>query len=1273
MKAAFLEALLLASAAAAGAVDVAWWTEYSADSRDEHLYLLMAFNDGDLVKAAGKVASVEAVGDAAAAPDGKFGGALGLGGRGALKVTPSGIFPGGNLMIEAWIRLDRYPDRQAYIVFRRGETDDKPRYDPAVDVTKGFSLAVDTRGALHLETRNCFYGNATRTSTPEGAVPVGRWVHVAAVSAGFPVSFRRILVDGREIAAVPIAWGQGLTVSGDEEIKPAPLYVGNNDKGDAGLAGRLDQLRIHRRVFRFQPREDDAWTVDAGRRAIPAGPPYFCAEHAPVLYLPLDGDPRPAAGGAAGLKIDAAGARWVPGVRGRALLGKLSMSAPRLLGLDEGAVEFWFQPVGINSCSDRNVTFLGTNAFNLYLFNSENPNGVPLTLYFDKGGGAGLHFVHDKTGTLYFPGTWYHAIASWRRKDVVLYLNGREAGRSCGEPLARPHNKGVMSQAAFVPHGGVAAVDEIYFYDRALLPEEAANAHARYRDPAKLRGGVRLPPLEVKGQYHPYANRIYALLEPNVPADRIARVRLELRDGSGRTLIRNEGPFEAVERSFEIPPLGDGTYTLSGTAVLACGKEEPGVPFVFVRKKFAWERNGIGVTDEIFPPFTPVKVEGRSVSVVGRRHEMNGFGLWDRVESKGRDIMAAPMTVRYASAAGEGKWWRADGRWKATAPKLAVWEAAASSDPVEIRTASSIEIDGCMKVEMELRPGRRPEEIRRLWIEIPLKEAEAPLFHAIADGLRHNPSGLVPAGSGTVWDGARAVRSPSWRNMFVPYVWLGAEERGLAWFGENDKGWITEKGKGKAAIQEIVREPGRVVLRIHLVNRPVTLSGPRRLVFGLQASPTKPMPEDWRKRLPDIPGGLAVVPFGGLQCASQGPFKDDWRIADKILECRTGKDFDRKWFEDYVKEHKPPLVHGNWDWLASVEHFAGRARGIGPNRPLTVYQEEMYAAVPRPEWIVFQDEWCGSEDAWARQAPGPAGLDTGYAFVGQNAWVTFGESYRDFGVYFADEWLKRGVSLYWDNVYPKLSTNFRTTEAYVTEDGHIQPALLLWSQREYQKRVWHALQQRRRTRPEPLEWVLHMTNTMVLPILTWGTADLDHELGNDRPFAPDWLRAETIGLQAGNYPLSLYAVTGNNNRVFAELRKTMSKSEVDRLVERSEWGMRMVHEIQRSGALEKLVKEFGYGEEVVAVHNYWADRPPVRVTNPEVKWIVLERRDRPELLMVFASWSAGEAETAVSFLPGALRFDASALKLSDAESGGAVEMPVGFPAPYGVRVIRAGR
>ena len=86
-----------------------------------------------------------------------------------------------------------------------------------------------------------------------------------------------------------------------------------------------------------------------------------------------------------------------------------------------------------------------------------------------------------------------------------------------------------------------------------------------------------------------------------------------------------------------------------------------------------------------------------------------------------------------------------------------------------------------------------------------------------------------------------------------------------------------------------------------------------------------------------------------------------------------------------MQQHKPPLVHGTWDWQSSVRHFAGRARDIGPQRPLTVYQEEMAAATPRPEFAVFQDEWLAHPEASARVVPDPAVLDQGYSSLGRPA------------------------------------------------------------------------------------------------------------------------------------------------------------------------------------------------------------------------------------------------------------------------------------------------
>ncbi|MDD4061676.1 MAG: DUF6067 family protein, partial [Kiritimatiellae bacterium] len=791
--------------------------------------------------------------------------------------------------------------------------------------------------------------------------------------------------------------------------------------------------------------------------------------------------------------------------------------------------------------------------------------------------------------------------------------------------------------------GSAFDFDELHFYAHRLSETEALNRYHAVIDPDKLAPPEKPAPIDLNAWRLPAANTLHYQMKPSPGHEAIASAELVLVDAAGQTVFRAQGTVDGNRHALSLPALKPGRYALRAIVEDENSALESS-PIIIEAEHFAWEGNALGETDEVFPPFEPVRADtsGR-VSVVQRTYHMNGFGLWDSVQSQSRELLARPVELRYRTAAGrEGVWKTEAPALDAHGPQRAVYRARAVSDAVVVETRSEVEVAGMMKVTLRLSPGAKPEPIAALWLDVPLKASEARLMHEDTGSLRSNYSGLIPSGAGTVWKSDRDTRWP-WRNAFTGYVWIGGEDRGVAWFAENDKGWVTEKGLSDKPLQEIVRADGEVAIRVNLVNVPVTLTEPRELVFGLQASPAKPVPEDWRTG--PRGGGLPVTPWGGHQCADKFPFDDRWEIVDQIIHFqtnRTDRDTVAAWFAQYRDAHDVPPVRGVSDWVKDCVHFASRSE-----RPVLVYFEEMAAPTYRRDWHVYKDEW--SRNLLAPRQTWPDGYDLFRQGTPESAAirVNFIDSYRDYGLHYANEWLKRGVGIYWDNTVLTTSLNPLTSEAYLAEDGSIQPALTLWNQREYSRRMWTLTRQWERKRGERLIFLQHMTNTHLLPILAWADTAFDNEWSPDRfarvfperqkpdePYPPEFLRAQSTGRQSGCYPALCHGLFRLEQfKVPAQLIPSREMDAPDNIessiyAQKREWGMARVHEIPArqgwlpaSAKLEHALSSFGYGTPAVAVHNYWAERPALQVDDPETKWLLLARPADRRLMVVLQSWS----------------------------------------------------
>ena len=145
--------------------------------------------------------------------------------------------------------------------------------------------------------------------------------------------------------------------------------------------------------------------------------------------------------------------------------------------------------------------------------------------------------------------------------------------------------------------------------------------------------------------------------------------------------------------------------------------------------------------------------------------------------------------------------------------------------------------------------------INELYLNIPIQSSTASLFHVVTDSLRMHKAERIPTTplpNTTCIGTPGRCRAARCQGPFVPYVWLGGPERGLAWFAENDKDSIVS---GLDPVLEIRRPTGEVNLKVRLVTKPSTFSRAHTITFGLMATPAKPMAKNpsFRQWWGDIP------------------------------------------------------------------------------------------------------------------------------------------------------------------------------------------------------------------------------------------------------------------------------------------------------------------------------------------------------------------------------------------------------------------------------------
>lgn len=684
-------------------------------------------------------------------------------------------------------------------------------------------------------------------------------------------------------------------------------------------------------------------------------------------------------------------------------------------------------------------------------------------------------------------------------------------------------------------------------------------------------------------------------------------------------------------RIHRVVPVGrtlkDGNYRLS----LVDAKGATVLTKAFRAKDYPWLHANKGLEQVLLPGFTAPQADGTSVSCVLRRYALGENGFPRDIEAKGQSILAAPVVLWGETNGRRTDLGQANRLVVDPARDLAVtWR---SEGPV-YTLRGRLEQDGLIRYDLDFAA---PPRDGRVSLELRLKTEQAILFHASGEGMRTNPAGFVPKGEGVVFRSSSIPQNNS--ENFIPYCWIGGDERGVAFAADTDEGWLHQgeesrsKGEDMRDAVEIVRHPnGDVSLCANFVNGRLDANDLRRITFAVQASPVKPRPEGWRgwtdgfdyTGTRNANGAWSPSQWGCFtDWAGRYPAFEDWSYVRKMTQMARNGLVDKAYYANWIdRVAKADAV--TVPWLAAmkpderhayvakaVDRTQERAQQLAgkPNPILYPYTCDRELTKALAENAVMKDEWEESES------------------------VVVSGSYREYALYYLDKMVENGLNgVYDDNTYFYCNFSWATGDAWIDAKGNVHPSYGLWNSREYHRRQATIL-----VRHGHFPWITaHHTNANILPTLGFvaNTMGMEWKYGTDdfqNRFTPDYIRAVCAGGQGGFYPTVLDGILRIADR--AERRR----------VSRTMLAALLPHEVRPTiprqsdrgevaNVLQKLV-DWGVGEPDCEYAAYYDAACPVSVSDTNVLVSVYRRGDR--YLAVCGSWTTNDVTLALTLKNGA--------------------------------------
>jgi hypothetical protein len=363
-----------------------------------------------------------------------------------------------------------------------------------------------------------------------------------------------------------------------------------------------------------------------------------------------------------------------------------------------------------------------------------------------------------------------------------------------------------------------------------------------------------------------------------IPAASIRCFNLAGADWLGRPIHKTvsvpQGKIQALWFGVDVPrtlPAGTyrGTVTLRGQKAPATAVrltlnvsdkllEDRGDSELWRHSRLRWLDSTIGLDDEVFAPYTPVKAEGRTISVLGRSVQLADSGLFsgitttftrnvDAADAPPQEILAEPMRLVVEPAAGPLPRWKSAAGPKvvAQASGSVTWESVGTAGPMTLVCRGKLECDGYVNFRLTLKAAQAGD-LKDVRLELPLRREIATYMMGMGRKGGYRPKHWewkwdVDRSNNQLWIGdVNAGLSCKLKHVEDRWDLFNVQESGLY------KDW-GNGGRGGCTVEETGSEV--VLIRAYTGPRSVAAGEELHFNFGLLITPVKVLDRDhWQWR-----------------------------------------------------------------------------------------------------------------------------------------------------------------------------------------------------------------------------------------------------------------------------------------------------------------------------------------------------------------------------------------------------------------------------------------